>query len=69
MVKLGDINVRKFKLSDQFINQYNASDLLKTVDRCLVLANTNIIASGSPQEIINDAQARSVYFGEEFKIN
>ena len=28
-----------------------------------------IIASGSPQEIINDTQARTVYFGDEFKIN
>ena len=27
MVKLGDINVRKFKLSDQFINQYKEQEV------------------------------------------
>jgi lipopolysaccharide export system ATP-binding protein len=46
-----------------------ARDLLTCVDRAIVLSNGKIIVSGSPQEIINDAQARSVYFGEEFKIN
>ena len=35
---------------------------------CL-LNDGKIIASGSPQEIINDTQARTVYFGDEFKIN
>ena len=48
---------------------HNARDLLTCVDRAIVLSNGKIIVSGSPQEIINDAQARSVYFGEEFKIN
>ena len=48
---------------------HNARDLLACVDRAIVLSNGKIIASGSPQEIINDAHARSVYFGNEFKIN
>ena len=34
-----------------------------------VLSNGKIIASGSPNEIINDSSARSAYFGDEFKIN
>ena len=42
--------------------------LINCVDRAIVLSNGKIIVSGSPQEIINDAQARSVSFGEEFKI-
>jgi lipopolysaccharide export system ATP-binding protein len=48
---------------------HNARDLLTCVDRAIVLSNGKIIVSGSPQEIINDAQARSVYFGDEFKIS
>ena len=48
---------------------HNARDLLTCVDRAIVLSNGKIIASGSPQEIINDTHARSVYFGNEFKIN
>ena len=63
------INLQSMENMSIIVTDHNASDLLKTVDRCLVLANTKIIASGSPQEIINDTQARSVYFGNEFKIN
>ena len=48
---------------------HQARDLLSCVDRAIVLSNGKIIASGSPQEIINDTHARSVYFGDEFKIN
>jgi len=63
------INLQSMDNMSIIVTDHNASDLLKTVDRCLVLANTKIIASGSPQEIINDTHARSVYFGNEFKIN
>lgn len=63
------INLQSLENMSIIVTDHNASDLLKTVDRCLVLANTKIIASGSPQQIINDTQARSVYFGDEFKIN
>ncbi len=48
---------------------HQARDLLSCVDRAIVLSNGNIIASGSPIEIINDPNARTAYFGDEFKIN
>ncbi len=48
---------------------HQARDLLSCVDRAIVLSNGNIIASGSPNEIINDPNARTAYFGDEFKIN
>ena len=48
---------------------HQARDLLSCVDRAIVLSNGQIIASGSPNEIINDTDARSAYFGDEFKIN
>ena len=48
---------------------HQARDLLSCVDRAIVLSNGKIIASGSPNEIINDSTARSAYFGDEFKIN
>ena len=63
------INLQSMENMSIIVTDHNASDLLKSVDRCIVLANTKIIASGSPQEIINDTQARTVYFGDEFKIN
>ena len=51
------------------ICDHQARDLLSCVDRAIVLSNGRIIASGSPNEIINDTNARSAYFGDEFKIN
>ena len=48
---------------------HQARDLLNCVDRAIILSNGKIIASGSPNEIIKDASAKSAYFGDEFKIN
>ena len=48
---------------------FNLFKLLIWYSIIVVLSNGKIIASGSPQEIINDTHARSVYFGNEFKIN
>ena len=47
---------------------HQARDLLSCVNRAIILSNGKIIASGSPSEIINDSNARSAYFGEEFQI-
>ena len=38
---------------------HQARDLLSCVDRAIVLSNGKIIASGSPNEIIKDASAKS----------
>ena len=38
---------------------HQARDLLSCVDRAIVLSNEKIIASGSPNEIVNDTSARS----------
>ena len=51
------------------ICDHQARDLLSCVDRAIVLSNGKIIASGSPDEIVQDSSARSAYFGDEFKIN
>ena len=51
------------------ICDHQARDLLSCVDRAIVLSNGKIIASGSPDEIIQDSSAKSAYFGDEFKIN
>ena len=42
---------------------------IRDSDRAIVLSSGKIIASGSPNEIINDTNARTAYFGDEFKIN
>ena len=51
------------------ICDHQARDLLSCVDVALVLSNSKIVSKGTPNELINDKKARSVYFGESFKIN
>ena len=46
-----------------------AADLLKTCDRAVILSNGKVIASGSPNEVITDKDAKNQYFGDEFNIN
>ncbi len=63
------VNLQSLDKITIVICDHQARDLLTCVDRAIVLSNGNIIASGSPHEIINDTNARSAYFGDEFKIN
>ena len=48
---------------------HQARDLLNCVDRAIILSNGHIIASGSPNEVISDKDAKNQYFGDEFNIN
>ncbi len=48
---------------------HQARDLLNCVDRAIILSNGKIIASGSPNEVISDKQAKTMYFGDEFNIS
>ena len=51
------------------ICEHQARELLSIVDRALILSNCNIIAQGTPSELMKDQSAKSEYFGEFFKIN
>tara|TARA_B100000749_G_scaffold236139_1_gene194192 strand:- start:492 stop:1256 length:765 start_codon:yes stop_codon:yes gene_type:complete len=50
------------------VTDHNASQLLSVVDRAYVLANGNIVANGTPRQIINTTDAKRLYFGEDFTI-
>jgi len=50
------------------ITDHNASQLLSVVDRAYVIANGNIVANGTPQKIVNTAEAKKLYFGEDFRM-
>ncbi len=63
------VNLQSLERITVVVCDHQARDLLSCVDRAIVLSNGKIIASGSPNEIINDSGARSAYFGDEFKIN
>ena len=63
------VNLQSMEKITVVVCDHQARDLLSCVDRAIVLSNGKIIASGSPNEIINDENARIAYFGDEFKIN
>ncbi len=51
------------------ISDHAARDLLAISDRAIILANKKIVAEGTPSELLNNTNARNVYFGDSFKIN
>ena len=51
------------------ICDHQARDLLSCVDAAIILSNCKIIAQGTPSELINNAKAKSHYFGDSFKFN
>ena len=63
------VNLQALDKITVVVCDHQARDLLSCVDRAIVLSNGKIIASGSPKEIIKDSNAKSAYFGDEFKIN
>jgi len=51
------------------ISDHAARDLLAICDRAIILANKKIIAQGSPSELMNDKNAKQIYFGDTFKLS
>ena len=48
------------------ICDHQARDLLVCVDKAMILSNCKIVAEGSPQELVNNIDAKSAYFGDSF---
>ena len=51
------------------ICDHQARDLLSCVDVGIILSNCKIVAQGSPNDLINDIEAKNAYFGDSFKFN
>ena len=51
------------------ICDHQARDLLSCVDIGIILSNCKIVAQGSPNDLINNLEAKNAYFGESFKFN
>ena len=47
---------------------HQARDLLLCVDKAFVISNCNVIASGTPAEIVKNIDAREAYFGDSFQL-
>jgi len=50
------------------VTDHNASQLLSVVDRAYVIANGNIVANGTPRQIVNTDEAKKLYFGADFSL-
>ena len=72
LLSIQDIKGLLLKLQSRgcavLVADHNASQLLSVVDRAYVIASGTIIANGSPRQIVNTAEAKRLYFGEDFRI-
>ena len=51
------------------ICDHQARDLLSCVDTAIILSNCTIVAEGSPNDLVNNIEAKNAYFGDSFKFN
>lgn len=50
------------------ITDHNAREIFSIVDRSYLICDGKVLLSGTVEELIHNEQARSIYFGTEFKI-
>jgi lipopolysaccharide export system ATP-binding protein len=60
------INLQKETNITICICDHQARDLLACVDKAMILSNCKVVAEGSPQELVNNIDAKSAYFGDSF---
>lgn len=69
---VGDIQHLVRELKDRgigvLISDHNVRETLTICDRAYLMHRGTVILSGSPDEIVNNEQARSVYLGEGFSL-
>lgn len=51
-----------------FVTDHNVKETLDIVDRAYIISSGELIAEGSPQEIVENKKARQLYLGSQFKI-
>ncbi len=51
------------------ICDHQARDLLACVDEAMILSNGKVIAKDTPNNLVNDINAKNAYFGDSFKFN
>ncbi|STZ76999.1 LPS export ABC transporter ATP-binding protein [Bergeriella denitrificans] len=49
------------------ITDHNVRETLSICDRAYIISDGTVLASGKPQELVENEQVRSVYLGENFK--
>ena len=71
-IALGDIRDLVVHLRDRgigvLITDHNVRATLEIVDRAYIIHDGRVLMQGTPQEIIENADVRRVYLGDEFKM-
>jgi lipopolysaccharide export system ATP-binding protein len=50
------------------ITDHNVRETLGICDRAYIISEGTVLASGTPQEIVANANVRKVYLGEHFRM-
>ena len=48
------------------ITDHNVRETLRICDRAFIISDGTVLATGKPEELVNDEQVRAVYLGENF---
>lgn len=71
-IAVSDIRVLVKHLKDRdigvLITDHNVRETLEIIDRAYILHDGQVLMSGNPDEVVNDATVRRVYLGEGFRI-
>ena len=62
------INFLKSRNNGVVINDHNVRETLGICDHAYIINDGHVLAQGSPLEIVNNAEVRRVYLGENFKM-
>ena len=63
------VNLQSSQNISIILCDHQARDLLACVDTAAIIHNGKVIAEGTPTNLIQNIDAKNVYFGESFKIS
>ena len=63
------VNLQSSNNISVILCDHQARDLLACVDTAAIIHNGKVVAHGTPTDLIQNINARNVYFGETFKIS
>ena len=62
------VNLQSFNNISVILCDHQARDLLACVDTAAIIHNGKVVAQGTPNSLIQNIDAKNVYFGDSFKI-
>ena len=71
-ITVSDLRHMIFKLKDKgigvLITDHNVRETLDITDRAYILHGGTVLMEGTPDEIVNNAEVRKVYLGDNFSM-